>query len=76
MSRVKIEGFNRRQRALADVLWMMQDRPQVDAFIRALHPTMRAEAETVVEMMQLAIFDEIETIDDLVKEVIDNIAKR
>ena len=76
MSRVQIEGFNRRQRALADVLWMMQDRPQVDAFILALHPTMRAEAETVVEMMQLAIFDEIETIDDLVKEVIDNIAKR
>ena len=76
MSRVKIEGFNRHQRALADVLWMMQDRPQVDAFILALHPTMRAEAETVVELMQLAIFDEIETIDDLVKEVIDNIAKR
>ena len=76
MSRVQIEGLNRRQRALAEVLWMMQDRPQVDAFILALHPTMRAEAETVVEMMQLAIFDELETIDDLVKEVIDNIAKR
>ena len=73
MSKVQIEGLNRRQRALADVLWMMQDRPQVDAFILALHPTMRAEAETVVELMQLAIWDEIDTIDDSVKLLIDNL---
>lgn len=73
MSTVKIQGFNRRQRALADVLWMMQDRQQVDAFIAALHPTMRADAETVVEMMQLAIWDEIETVDDSVKLIIDNL---
>jgi hypothetical protein len=73
MSKVEIKGLNHRQRALADVLWMMQDRAQVDSFIRALHPTMRAEAETVVEMMQLAIFDEIDSIDDSVKLIIDNL---
>jgi hypothetical protein len=73
MSKVQIEGLNHRQRALADVLWMMDDRTQVEAFIRALHPTMRKEAETVVELMMLSIWDEIETIDDSVKSAIDKL---
>jgi hypothetical protein len=73
MSKVQIEGLNSRQRAIADVLWMMQDRDQVEAFVRALHPSMRREAETVVELMMLAIWDEIESIDDSVKLLIDNL---
>jgi molybdenum cofactor biosynthesis enzyme len=73
MSRVQIQGLNSRQRKIADVLWMMQDRTQVEAFIRALDPTMRREAETVVELMMLAIWDEIESIDDSVKVLIDNL---
>ena len=73
MSRVQIQGLNSRQRKIADVLWMMQDRTQVEAFIRALDPTMRREAETVVELMMLAIWDEIESIDDSVKVLIDTL---
>jgi len=73
MSRVQIEGLNSRQRAIADVLWMMQDRSQVEAFIRALHPSMRKEAETVVEMMMLAIWDHCDTVDESTKFVIDNL---
>jgi molybdenum cofactor biosynthesis enzyme len=73
MSRVQIQGLNSRQRKIADVLWMMQDRTQVEAFVRALDPTMRREAETVVELMMLAIWDEIESIDDSVKVLIDNL---
>jgi hypothetical protein len=73
MSKIQIQGLNQRQRALADVLWMMNSRADVDRFIQALHPTMRQEAQTVVEMMQLAIWDEIESIDDSVKILIDNL---
>jgi molybdenum cofactor biosynthesis enzyme len=73
MSKVQIQGLNSRQRKIADVLWMMQDRTQVEAFVRALDPTMRREAETVVELMMLAIWDEIESIDDSVKVLIDNL---
>jgi hypothetical protein len=73
MSRVQIQGLNSRQRKIADVLWMMQDRTQVEAFVRALDPSMRREAETVVELMMLAIWDEIESIDDSVKVLIDNL---
>ena len=73
MSKVQIEGLNNRQRAIADVLWMMQDRDQVEAFIRALHPSMRKEAETVVEMMMLAVWDDIDTVDESVKLMLDNL---
>jgi hypothetical protein len=73
MSRVQIQGLNSRQRKIADVLWMMQDRTQVEAFVRALDPGMRKEAETVVELMMLSIWDEIESIDDSVKVLIDNL---
>lgn len=61
MSKVQIKGLNQRQRAIADVLWMMNSRAEVNSFIRALHPTMRADAETVVEMMIWAVCDEIES---------------
>jgi len=61
MSKVQIEGLNQRQRALADVMWMMNSKPEVEAFIKALHPTMRQEAQTVVEMMILAVCDEVES---------------
>jgi hypothetical protein len=73
MSKVQIEGLNNRQRAIADVLWMMQDRDQVEAFIRALHPSMRKDAETVVEMMMLAVWDDIDTVDESVKLMLDNL---
>ena len=73
MSKIQIAGLNNRQRAIADVLWMMQDREQVEAFIRALHPSMRADAETVVEMMMLAVWDEIDTVDESVKLMLDNL---
>jgi len=73
MSKVQIEGLNNRQRAIADVLWMMQDRDQVEAFIRALHPSMRKEAETVVEMMMLAVWDGIDTVDESTKLMLDNL---
>jgi len=73
MSKVQIEGLNNRQRAIADVLWMMQTRTEVEAFIRALHPSMRADAETVVEMMMLAVWDDIDTVDESVKLMLDNL---
>jgi hypothetical protein len=70
---VQIIGLSKRQRAIADVLWMMKTREDAERFIASLEPTTRRDANTVVEMMQLAIIDEIETIDDSVKSIIDNL---
>jgi hypothetical protein len=73
VAKVQIQGLNQRQRSLADILWMMNSRADVDRFIGALHPSMRPEAQTVVELMQLAIYDEIETIDPEITKIIDNL---
>lgn len=70
---ITIEGFNKKQRALADIMWAMNDQEQVRAFIAALHPKDRQEAQTVCEMMILAFIDEVDTVDDLVKQTIDNL---
>lgn len=75
MSKIQITGLNHRQRAIADVLWLMNGREDVDRFVRALHPSMRAEAEVVVEMMMLAVWDEIDTVDESTKQMLDKIGK-
>ena len=70
---IQITGLNKRQRAIADVLWMMQTREDAERFVRSLEPATRKDAETVIEMMMLAVIDECETIDDSVKLMLDNL---
>ena len=70
---IQIQGLSKRQRAIADVLWMMNTREDAERFIHSLEPATRQDARTVVEMMQLAIIDEIDTVDDSVKSIIDNL---
>jgi len=59
---IQIEGLNRRQRAIADVLWMMNSKAECQRFIASLEPATRRDAETVVEMMILAVCDECEDV--------------
>jgi len=69
---IEIQGLNRRQRAIADVLWLMNSRADALRFIASLEPATRRDAETVIEMMQLAVIDECDTVDESVKSLIDN----
>ena len=69
---VQIRGLSKRQRAIADVLWMMNTREDAERFIASLAPDTQQDANTVVEMMQLAIIDEIDTVDESTKSIIDN----
>jgi hypothetical protein len=68
---VQIQGLSKRQRAIADVLWLMNNRADAERFIQSLEPTTQRDALTVVEMMQLAIIDEVDSVDDDVKLMID-----
>jgi hypothetical protein len=69
---IQIEGLSKRQRAIADVLWLMKTREDAERFIRSLEPQTRQDAGLVVEMMQLAIIDECDTVEDTTKLIIDN----
>jgi hypothetical protein len=69
---VQIQGLSKRQRAIADVLWMMNTRADAERFIASLEPTTQRDAHTVVEMMQLAIIDECDSVDESTRLIIDN----
>jgi hypothetical protein len=70
---IQIEGLSKRQRAIADVLWMMRTREDAERFVASLEPQTRKDAQTVVQMMMLAVIDECDTVDDSVKSIIDNL---
>jgi hypothetical protein len=59
---ITIEGLNRRQTVLADIMWAMNSRDQVQRFIQTLPALQQAEARTVLEMMTAAVYDDIETV--------------
>ena len=60
MSAIHIEGLTQRQRAIADVLWMMNGKDAVLGFIRSLEADTRKDAMVVLNMMVAAVMDEIE----------------
>jgi hypothetical protein len=55
---IQIEGLNKRQRAIADILWSFNSRDECRKFINSLQPNWRRDAETVVELMIWAVCDE------------------
>jgi hypothetical protein len=72
---ITIEGLSKKQRALADILWAMDGTEQVQAFIAALHPKDRVEAQTVCEMMILACIDECEDVEIAEQVLVDIMSK-
>ena len=69
---IKIEGLNKKQRLLADIIWALDSQEQVQTFIASLPPKDRRQAQTVTEMMILAFLDEVEDTQEA-KRVIDRI---
>jgi len=73
---IKIEGLTRRQRAIADVLWMMEGRDQVLRFVETLNEGSRADARVVLNMMVAVTLDGCDHVEESTLELIDNIRKR
>ena len=73
---IVIEGLNKRQRALADIMWSMDGKEQVQAFIHSLQGQHRQDAETVLELMLWAIWDECTETPDarrVIQQVVDRL---
>jgi len=73
VSAVEIRGLSKRQRAIADVLWMMNGKDAVLNFINSLEADTKKDAQVVLNMMVAAVMDEITDIDDLTKSELDRI---
>jgi hypothetical protein len=55
---IEIDGLNYHQRILADILWNLQTFDQIQSFLETLDDDERQEANTVMTMMTLAVFDQ------------------
>ena len=69
---IEIQGLNKTQRALADIMWGMNSKDEVMGFIKSLRGPTRQEAETVMEMMLWAVWDECGEITTETKELVDS----
>ena len=70
---IEIVGFNKKQRMLADIIWELDTQDQVQAFIRSLPQKDREQAQVVCEMMILAFFDEVDTVDTQTIDIINKV---
>jgi hypothetical protein len=73
---IEIQGLNKKQRLLADIIWALDSQQQVEIFIASLPPKDRKEAETVTQMMILAFFDECDDVAEaqqVIKSIFDKI---
>ena len=68
---IQIEGLTKTQRALADIMWGMNSKEQVTAFIASLRGQQQRDAQTVLEMMLWAVWDECGEITTDTKELLD-----
>jgi hypothetical protein len=59
---IELHGLSPKQMALADILWDLQERDAVEAFIASLPPAQQRDCRTIIELMQLAFADELEDV--------------
>ena len=69
---IQIEGLNKKQRALADIMWGMNGKEEVLSFISSLQGQNKQEAQTVLELMLWAVWDDCCEITTETKELVDS----
>lgn len=60
---IQIQGLTPKQMALADIMWDLQERESVEAFIATLPQAQQRDCRSIIELMQLAFADEIDSVD-------------
>ena len=58
MVEFELQGLNPRQMVLADIMWSLEEWPEVERFIKSLPKRERAEAEGIIEMMRMAVVEQ------------------
>ena len=78
MVEFELQGLNARQQFLADIMWQIEEYDDVQAFIATLPDREACEAESIIEMMKMAVVEQcysgIQTL-DAAKSVIDKVRK-
>jgi len=58
MIQFELYGLNNRQQVLADIMWDLREWDDVQAFIDTLPRRERAECESIIEMMRMAVVEQ------------------
>jgi hypothetical protein len=64
---ITIEGLSNKQMALADIMWAISTREGVESFISTLPKADQRDCRTIIELMQLAFADEVDSVDEATK---------
>ena len=59
MNDIVITGLNKRQKILADIIWNIEEWDQVEIFMSSLPERDRIDCEGIIEMMRMAIVEQI-----------------
>lgn len=57
MVEITLNGLNKRQQVLADIMWSIEEWSDIEKFIRALPAREKAEAEGIIEMMKMELVE-------------------
>jgi hypothetical protein len=68
----ELEGLTEKQAALCDIMWAIETMEGVESFISTLPKQDQRDCYSLIEMMKLAITDQVETTDEA-EEVIQSI---
>jgi len=71
---IRIDNLTPRQIALCDIMWAIESREGVESFISTLPPRDQRECRVLIELMQWAFLDEVESTEDA-QEIIEKISQ-
>jgi hypothetical protein len=71
---IELHGLTKKQMVFCDIMWALETREAVEKFIATLPAKDQRTCNTLIEMMQLAFLDEVDSTDEA-NTVIDSIRR-
>lgn len=61
---IQLHGLSPKEQALCDIMWAIETRDGVESFIKTLPRADQQTCHSLIELMQLAFADEVNSVDD------------
>jgi hypothetical protein len=61
---IQLHGLTSKQMALADIMWAIDSKDGVESFISTLPRLDQRDCRTIIELMQLAFTDKVNSVDE------------
>ena len=61
---IELYGLTKKQMVFCDIMWALETREAVEKFIATLPAKDQRTCNTLIEMMQLAFLDEVDSVDE------------